>query len=69
MAVLRNVTGSYEKSFFRRGVISNIARLICVNSTNGVAVIHGSLYLASLFFLSYTDGTVSEGFILIRLRH
>jgi len=58
VAVLpHNVMRSQEKPIFRRGVISNIARLICVNSTDGVAVIHGSLYLASLFFLSCADGT------------
>jgi predicted membrane protein len=45
-----NVIYSHEKLFFRKGVISNIGRLICVNSTDGVAVTHGSLYLASLFF-------------------
>jgi len=52
-----NVTRSYEKLFFRRDVSSNIARLICVNFIDGVAGIHGSLYLASLFFFSCADGT------------
>lgn len=53
MAVLpHSVIRSHEKPFFRRGVVSNIARLICVNFIDGVSGIHGSLYLASLFLFS-----------------
>ena len=58
MAVLPlNVTRSDEIPFFRGGIISNTVRLICVNSTDGAAGIRGSLYLASLFFLSCAHGT------------
>lgn len=58
MAVLpHNVIRSHEKPFFRRGAVSNTARLICVNFTDGVAGVHGPVYLASLFFLSCADGT------------